>query len=105
MDFIPVIDGKMVIRCGPHRGTHDEFLSVRREFMSLEMALDYLIHSYDEGCLTFDDLCLRLFDTYREDEDFVICFNVLTVRFGDDDFVEKYGSPQCIGHIDFLFPH
>lgn len=81
-----------------HRGGLDESMATARTFESAEEMKKWFCDEY-ENAFDVDDVVIgdeEIFD-YR------VGWNtrhVCTKRYGEENFVKKYGTPQCIGMCD-----
>lgn len=90
----------------PHRLgiTIVEAMSQSKEFNSVEEMKEYIVKSWHDGwegpkeLFTVDDIVIDEKSTTNDSrigwED---SMHVCLKRLGDDDYIKKYGTPQCIG--------
>jgi hypothetical protein len=81
----------------PHRGgSVFEALAEAKEFNSIEEMKEYIVSKWD-GYFSEEDIVLGndvINDSRIGWEDARhVCVN----KIGNEDYIEKYGSPQCIG--------
>lgn len=86
----------------PHRGGFEESMKLAREFESVEEMKAYIVHEHEDPLIgrafcsgdiviedeTINDIRNSWKDTRK------VCVN----WYFAENFVEEYGSPQCIGH-------
>lgn len=80
----------------PHRELLADAMAEAKEFNSEQEMKEYIVKQYD-GYFSIEDIVI-LGDPYNDErigwED---TRYVCTKRFGDQDYIVKYGVPQCIG--------
>lgn len=90
----------MTIRFRPKRRMLDEAMNEERAFGSMEALLDYLVED-NHNLFSKEDIFFSYYgyDGRIDWETYVVCVR----RFGDEDYVEKYHCPQCIGYMTFKY--
>ncbi len=88
----------------PHRRTLDEAMAEAKEFDSVEEMKKHIVKLWNEGwsgskeLFTADDIVINEKSAVNDDrigwED---SMHVCVKRMGDEDYMKKYGTPQCIG--------
>lgn len=86
----------------PHRGGLAEAMSEAKEFDNVDSMKQYIVEQWTESLggrkpFDVDDIVL---DDETIDDDRIGWHDTRYVcikRFGNEDYMEKYGSPQCIG--------
>ena len=88
----------------PHRGSLSEALEEAKEFNNVDEMKEYIVKQWNDGwtgrgkLFTIDDIVI--------DEKSVVCdercgwrdtMYVCVKRMGNEDYMKKYGAPQCIG--------
>ena len=88
-----------MVKYRPHKGSLKEVMNFYIEFDSKETMIDFICKDYD---YMFNPSDVVISDSQGEDERIgwkswrYVCIK----RYGDDDFIAKYGVPQCIGMCD-----
>jgi len=89
----------------PHRMGIDigEAMSEAKEFNSVEEMKDYIVKRWHEGwggkeLFTVDDIVINEKSAVNDDrigweDSMYVCLK----RLGDEDYMKKHGTPQCIG--------
>lgn len=76
----------------------DECMKHAKCFNTVKEMLEY-IEKESHGAYTINDIYIN-YEGYDERIDWDT-FYVCTGRYGKEDWLEKYGCPQCIGHCTF----
>lgn len=80
----------------PHRGSLANAMEEVKEFNDeLEMK-EYIVKQWN-GHISFDDIVIA--DNPHNDDriGWIDTRYVCTKKLGEDDYIKKYGHPQCIG--------
>lgn len=90
----------------PHRLGMDisEAMEKAKEFNNMEEMKEYIFKSWHEGwggpkeLFTIDDIVIDEDSAVNDDRiDWRDSMYVCVKRMGDEDYIKKYGVPQCIG--------
>ena len=84
----------------PHRGSLIESMEEAREFNNIEELKGYITRSW-RGLIQSEDIVINdeKIDDERINWDGV--YMVLVKRIGSEDYMQKYGCPQCIGWCSY----
>lgn len=86
----------------PHRGSLTDAMEEAKEFNSLQEMKEYIVGQWN-GYITVDDIVLDN-DTICDDRiNWDDVRYVCTKRMGSEDYIEKYGVPQCIGYCATVY--
>ncbi len=88
----------------PHRRLLDEAMAEAKEFGSVEEMKEHIVKLWHEGwggskeLFTADDIVIDENSAVNDDrigweDSMYVCVK----RMGDEDYMKKYGTPQCIG--------
>ena len=88
-----------MVKYRPHRGGLDEAMRLYKEFDTKENMIDFICRDYDH---MFEPSDVVISESQGEDKriDWKSWRYVCVKRYGDDDYIERYGVPQCIGMCD-----
>lgn len=91
----------------PHRGGLKEAMAEAREFETKEEMKQYIYEEhkayfldlgYPNAPFEIEDIVIKAETAYRDER---IGWNdstyVCVKRYGNEDYIKKYGTPQCIG--------
>lgn len=93
----------MKIEFWPHRGTFKESQKARKQFLSLQEALEYVIEDSKsltgEPLFSLKDIYIQYygFDSRLQNECFMLCIG----KYGPEDYIKKYKHPMCRGYLYF----
>ena len=82
----------------PHKGTLTDSMAEKKEFLHESDMFEYIANN-SFGLIKKDDLVI---DEVSIDDERIGWKNVrmvLTKRMGDDDYMEIYNAPQCVGYF------
>lgn len=80
----------------PHRGSLADAMAETKEFENEEQMKEYIVKDWN-GYISFDDIVIDDLVTIDERIGWKDTRYVCTKRLGDEDYIQKYGCPQCIG--------
>jgi hypothetical protein len=87
----------------PHRGSLADAMSEAKEFNDEQEMKEYIVKQWD-NYFTVDDIIIdnKEIEDYRNGwkDTRYIC----TKRLGNENYIEKYGYPQCIGMCATDYP-
>lgn len=85
-----------------HAGTLEQAMKSKVEFSDFDEMKSYIVHQWTESCFGRAPFCAD--DIVIDDEPFCDsrigwqdARHVCITRFGNQDYLAMYGSPQCIG--------
>ena len=88
----------------PHRKLLDEAMAEAKEFNTVEEMKEHIVKLWHEGwggykeLFTVDDIVINEESAVNDErigweDSMYVCVK----RMGDEDYMKKYGTPQCIG--------
>ena len=88
----------------PHRGSLDDAMAEAKEFDSVEEMKEHIVKLWHEGwggseeLFTAEDIIIDENSAVNDErigweDSRYVCVK----RMGDEDYMQKYGTPQCIG--------
>lgn len=84
----------------PQRGTLDEAMEEVKQFDTINEMLDYLVADYNHAFSKSDIyISYYCYDERIDWDTYIVCIG----RYGDEDYMKKYHSPQAIGFCRILF--
>lgn len=85
-----------------HRGSLVESIKTQRVFNNKEEMFKYIVSNWS-GFISTEDLSINERDEGQDDRiGWSNTHYVCTKRMGNENYIEKYGCPQCIGMCEIL---
>jgi calcineurin-like phosphoesterase family protein len=86
----------------PHRGTLADAMKEAKEFENIEEMKKFIVkkwnNDFSENDIVIGDKAIKDNRNGWEDSRY-IC----TKRMGEENYIEKYGCPQCIGYCATIY--
>lgn len=89
----------------PHRGSLEDSMKEARTFDNWYQMTQYIANNWNlavgKKVIDPDDIVMDLESTDDERTGWKDVHMVLITRIGNENFMEKYGNPQCIGYCTY----